>query len=89
MGAGGLETSGYPIGVVTEPLDINAFSLIMGQRSVSGSPSGSPATIESMLEFAARHKIKPVIEKFSFDEINEAIAKLRSGQAHYRIVLCR
>ena len=77
------------VGVVTEPLDINAFSLIMGQRSVSGSPSGSPATIESMLEFAARHKIKPVIEKFSFDEINEAIAKLRSGQAHYRIVLCR
>ncbi len=77
------------VGVVIDPLDINVFSLIMGQRSVSGSPSGSPTTIANMLEFADRHNIKPVIEKFSFDEINEAISKLRSGQAHYRIVLCR
>ncbi|VAW87191.1 Alcohol dehydrogenase [hydrothermal vent metagenome] len=77
------------VGVVIDPLDLNVFSLIMGQRSVSGSPSGSPATIANMLEFANRHNIKPVIEKFSFGEINEAISKLRSGQAHYRIVLCR
>lgn len=77
------------VGVVIDPLDINVFSLIMGQRSVSGSPSGSPTTIANMLEFADRHNIKPVIEKFSFDEINEAISKLRSGQAHYRFVLCR
>ena len=65
------------------------FPLIMGQRSVSGSPVGSPSTITRMLEFASLHKIKPVIEKFSFDEINEAIARLRSGKTHYRIVLCR
>jgi len=77
------------VGVVTAPLDINVFSLIMGQRSVSGSPSGSPTTIVNMLEFANRHNIKPEIEKFKFDEINEAIKKLRTGQAHYRIVLCR
>jgi len=50
---------------------------------------GSPATIASMLEFSRLHDIKPVIEKFSFDDINEAIARLRSGAAHYRIVLHR
>jgi uncharacterized zinc-type alcohol dehydrogenase-like protein len=42
-----------------------------------------------MLNFAALHNIKPVIEKFSFDDINAAIARLRSGKAHYRIVLSR
>jgi uncharacterized zinc-type alcohol dehydrogenase-like protein len=48
---------------------------------------GSPATIAKMLEFSALHNIKPVIEKFSFDNINDAIARLRSGHTHYRIVL--
>ncbi len=76
-------------GVTLDPLDIGVFSLIMGQRSVSGSPVGSPATIAKMLDFSSLHNIKPVIEKFSFGALNEAIARLRSGKAHYRIVLCR
>jgi len=75
------------LGATLEPLDINVFALLTGQRSVSGSPVGSPATIARMLEFVRLHDIKPVIEKFSFDHINEAIARLRSGQTHYRIVL--
>lgn len=77
------------VGATLEPLDINAFALIMQQRSISGSPVGSPATIAKMLEFAKLHDIKPVIEKFSFEQINEAIAKLREGDVHYRAVLCR
>ena len=77
------------VGATLEPLDINVFSLILNQRSISGSPVGSPATITKMLEFARRHDIKPVIEKFSFDNINEAITRLRNGNAHYRIVLSR
>ncbi|VEP13996.1 hypothetical protein H1P_2300002 [Hyella patelloides LEGE 07179] len=40
-----------------------------------------------MLEFAARHNIEPIIETFSFDQINEAMEKLRSGQPRYRLVL--
>ncbi len=77
------------VGATLEPLDISVFNLMAGQRSISASPVGSPATIAQMLEFASLHHIKPIIEKFSFDQINEAIARLRSGKAHYRIVLCR
>lgn len=77
------------VGATLDPLDINVFSLIMAQRSISGSPVGSPATIGKMLEFALRHNIKPVIEVFSFDQINEAVDRLRSGKAHYRVVLSR
>lgn len=77
------------VGATLDPLDINVFSLIMAQRTISGSPVGSPATIAKMLEFSLRHNIKPVIEKFSFDRINEALDRLRSGNAHYRIVLHR
>jgi len=77
------------VGAVLEPLDIQAFSLIPAQRSVSGSPVGSPATMRQMLDFVKRHGIKPVIEKFPFSQVNEALARLRSGLAHYRIVLHR
>lgn len=77
------------VGATLNPLDLNVFSLIMQQRSVSGSPVGSPAAIAKMLDFANRHNIKPVIEKFKFTEINQAIDRLKSGQTHYRIVLER
>jgi alcohol/geraniol dehydrogenase (NADP+) len=75
------------VGATLEPLDIGVFPLIMGQRSVSGSPVGSPATIKTMLDFAALHKIEPVTEYFTFDQVNEAIDRLRQGKAHYRIIL--
>jgi uncharacterized zinc-type alcohol dehydrogenase-like protein len=48
---------------------------------------GSPAVIAQMLEFATRHDIKPVIEVFPFEKVNEALERLRCGQARYRIVL--
>lgn len=77
------------VGATLDALDLNVFSLIMQQRSVSGSPTGSPAVMAQMLEFARRHDIKPVIEKFDFTDVNAAIARLRSGDARYRVVLCR
>jgi len=77
------------VGATLEPLNIGVFSLIMAQRSVSGSPVGSPATIAKMLQFAVQHKIEPVVEIFKFAQINEALAHLKSGKARYRIVLER
>lgn len=77
------------VGATLEPLDLSVFPLLSGQRSVSASPVGSPAVIARMLAFAAQHDIKPVIESFRFDQVNEAMARLRSGEARYRIVLSR
>ena len=77
------------LGATLDPLDLNVFPMLLGQRSVSGSPVGSPATIRHMLDFTARHQIKPVTEQFRFEQVNEAIARLKSGQARYRIVLSR
>ena len=77
------------VGATLEPLDIGAFNLIGGQKSVSGSPVGSPATIKTMLDFAAHHDIEPVTETFKFEDVNKAIDRLREGKAHYRIVLTR
>lgn len=77
------------VGATLEPLDIQAFPLIAGQRSISASPTGSPTTIAKMLDFAQRHQIKPVVEIFKLNQVNEALDKLRQGDVRYRIVLER
>ena len=75
------------VGVVPNAIQAYAFPLIGGQKSLSGSPLGSPATTAKMLDFAARHGIEPVTETFTFSQVNEAIAHLEAGKARYRIVL--
>jgi uncharacterized zinc-type alcohol dehydrogenase-like protein len=75
------------VGAVLDPIPVGAFSLIPQQRSISGSPTGSPVAIEKMLDFAARHNITPQTEHFPMSKINEAFARLESGKARYRIVL--
>ena len=75
------------VGVAPNPITSHVFPLIAGQKSISGSPLGSPATISQMLEFATRHRIAPVIEIYIFDQVNEAMDKLRNGNPRYRLVL--
>jgi len=77
----------HVVGVVLEPIPVAAFSLISQQRSVSGSPTGSPVAIETMLDFAARHNVVPQTEHFPMSNINEAFSRLETGKARYRIVL--
>jgi uncharacterized zinc-type alcohol dehydrogenase-like protein len=77
----------HVVGVVPRPIPVAAFNLISGQRSMSGSPVGPPVMIAKMLDFAARHGISPEIERFPMKRLNDALARLRAGQAHYRIVL--
>lgn len=76
-----------PLGAVLEPLNIGVFPLLVGQRSISATPLGSPATTADMLEFSARHKIAPVVEEFPISKVNDALAHLDSGKARYRVVL--
>jgi len=77
----------HTVGAVLEPLGVTAFPLISGQKSLSGSPLGSPATVDTMLAFCARHGIAPVTESFPLSRVNEALEHLRSGRARYRVVL--
>jgi uncharacterized zinc-type alcohol dehydrogenase-like protein len=77
----------HTVGAVLEPMEIPAFSLIMGEKSVGGSPIGSPALTKTMLDFCVRHAIYPDVEEFSMANVNEAIEHLENGKARFRIVL--
>jgi uncharacterized zinc-type alcohol dehydrogenase-like protein len=77
----------HVVGAVLEPMAIPAFALLLGQKSVSGSPTGSRSAIDAMLAFAARHQVTPQTEHFPMSKVNDAMAHLRAGKARYRIVL--
>lgn len=77
----------HTVGAVPEPMALTAFPMILGQKSLSGSPLGSPATIDTMLQFVARHGIAPTTETFPMSRANDALEHLRSGKVRYRIVL--
>ncbi len=77
----------HTVGAVLEPIPVPAFTLIGQQKSISGSPLGSPALNRKMLEFCARHGIETVTEEFDLKNVNDALARLESGKARYRIVL--
>lgn len=77
----------HTVGAVLEPMQIPAFSLISGEKSVGGSPLGSPALTRTMLNFCVRHQIYPDVEEFPMSKANEALEHLKLGKARYRIVL--
>jgi len=77
----------HTVGAIPEPVALDAFPLIMGQRSFSGSPLGSPSATALMLEFCARHGIAPMVEEFPLSEVNKAIDRLEHGSPRYRVVL--
>ena len=77
----------HVVGAVLEPIPVAAFPIILGQKSVSGSPNGSPTTMADMLQFAARHNVLPQTEHFPLAKVNDAIQHLVDGKARYRIVL--
>jgi len=77
----------HVVGAVIDAIPVTSFSLIMGQKSVSGTATGSPQVVYKMLDFCARHKIETVTEKFPMSKINDAFTHLENGKARYRIVL--
>jgi uncharacterized zinc-type alcohol dehydrogenase-like protein len=75
------------VGASPSPVQVQAMSLISGQKAVSGSPTGSPRDLCEMLDVAARHGVKAVTERFAMAKANDAVAKVKKSQVRYRAVL--
>ena len=75
------------VGAPSEPLSVNAFSLIMGRKSFAGSVIGGIKETQEMLDFCAEHKIGADIEVISADKINEAYDRVLNSDIKYRFVI--
>jgi D-arabinose 1-dehydrogenase-like Zn-dependent alcohol dehydrogenase len=79
----------FPLTISTEAMQISPLSLIAGSLRVVGSGLASTGSLRAMLNFAAKHGIKPQVEKFPMNKsgVKEAMQKLRDGKMRYRGVL--
>jgi uncharacterized zinc-type alcohol dehydrogenase-like protein len=72
------------VGAPTNPLPVSAFSLIMGRRSLSGSPIGGIPETQEMLDFCGQHNITADVEIIPIQKVNEAYERLLKSDVKYR-----
>jgi uncharacterized zinc-type alcohol dehydrogenase-like protein len=72
------------VGAPNKPLPVSAFGLIMGRRSLSGSPIGGIAETQEMLDFCGQHNITADVEVISIQKVNEAYERLLKSDVKYR-----
>jgi uncharacterized zinc-type alcohol dehydrogenase-like protein len=75
------------VGAPEKPMSVAAFALIMGRRSLSGSPIGGIAETQEMLDFCAEHGLACDIEMIAIQQVNEAYERLLKSDVKYRFVI--
>lgn len=76
------------IGAPDDPFpSFHAFALIGRAVKIGGSAIGSPKDIREMLELVAQKGIKPMIEKRSMKDANQAVVDMENNKARYRYCL--
>ncbi len=72
------------VGAPEKPLAVPAFDLIMGRRSLSGSPIGGIPETQEMLDFCGTHGITADVEVIPIQKVNEAYERLLKSDVKYR-----
>ncbi|KAF8476028.1 putative NADP-dependent alcohol dehydrogenase C 2 [Kalaharituber pfeilii] len=76
------------VGAPEEPLpSIMAFALIVRKVKLAGSLIASPQEIRDMLDLVAEKKVKPWVQMFPMNKVNEVLQKFEAGEPRYRFVL--
>ena len=72
------------VGAPETPLQVSAFALLFGRKSLSGSLIGGIAETQEMLDFCAEHNITSDVEIIPIQKINEAYERLLKSDVKYR-----
>ncbi|HTW93258.1 MAG TPA: NAD(P)-dependent alcohol dehydrogenase, partial [Tepidisphaeraceae bacterium] len=71
------------VGAPEKPLAVSAFGLIVGRRSLSGSPIGGIAETQEMLDFCGSQNITADVEIIPIQKVNEAYQRLVKSDVKY------
>ena len=75
------------VGVPSDQIQLNAFPLVFGGRSVYGSLTGTAIEQEDTLAFSVLENIRPMIETAPLEQAADAYARMMQGKARFRMVL--
>ena len=83
----GLNGKMIVVGAADEPIQVPAYLLIGGRRSVTGWPSGTSIDSQDTLNFSAQTGVRSRNEIFPLERAAEAYERMMSGKAQFRVVL--
>jgi alcohol dehydrogenase, propanol-preferring len=75
------------VGVPSDKIQLSAFPLVFGGRSIYGSLSGTAIETEDTLAFSVLENIRPMTETLPFEQAPDAYARMIQGKARFRMVL--
>jgi D-arabinose 1-dehydrogenase-like Zn-dependent alcohol dehydrogenase len=75
------------VGASSDPIEAVPNKMLGGTKRIQAWPSGTPTDSEDTLRFAEYTGVRPMIEKFPLDKVNEAYNRMTSGKAQFRVVL--
>ncbi len=75
------------VGVPGDQIQLSAFPLVFGGRSIYGSLTGTPIDSEDTLAFSVLENIRPMIETLPLEQAGDAYARMIDGKARFRMVL--
>lgn len=75
------------VGAPSNPLEVSAFSLIMGRHSLSGSNIGGIAETQEMLDFCGENNITADVEVIPIQQVNEAYERVLKSDVKYRFCI--
>ncbi|KAJ1406979.1 Polyketide synthase, enoylreductase domain [Sesbania bispinosa] len=75
------------VGAPEKPLELPVFPLLLGRKIVAGSCIGGIKETQEMIDFAAKHNVKPDIEVIPIDYVNTAMERLLKADVKYRFVI--
>ncbi|PRY35610.1 NAD(P)-dependent alcohol dehydrogenase [Umezawaea tangerina] len=75
------------VGVPENAISAGVMNLLPAEKAIVGGIVGSPVQTRQMLDFAARHGIRPEIETYPIADVEQALDRVRQGTARYRAVL--
>jgi len=75
------------VGVPQDQIQLNAFPLVFGGRSIYGTLTGTPIDCEDTLAFSVLENIRPMIETVPLEQAAEGYARMMQGKARFRMVL--
>lgn len=75
------------LGADKDPLLVSSGRLVVGERGVLGSITGTPYDNEKTLSFSVLAGVRPRIETMPLEQATEAYQRMKSGDVKFRMVL--
>ncbi len=75
------------LGAGKDPLAVSTGHMVVGERRILGSITGTPHDSERALDFSVLVGARPWIETMALEQADAAVRRMRSGDVRFRMVL--